>query len=107
MKSLPESVHAGLFVVGGGVDKFLAPAHDYRTGWRYDPGCMTAADQRAREAMEHIEGFRESAFVHEWTEPDSILMIDNRIALHARSAVPEGDESRVLKRVAFRIGGNP
>jgi alpha-ketoglutarate-dependent taurine dioxygenase len=66
---------------------------------------MTAADQRARDAMEHIEGFRESAFVHEWTAPNIILMIDNRVALHARAAVPEGDQSRVLKRVAFSTGG--
>lgn len=102
---LPESVRDGLFVVSGGADKFLAPAHENRTGWRYDPGCMTPADQRAREAMEHIDGLRESSFIHEWTDSDMILMIDNRVSLHARSAILAGDEDRVLKRVAFNTDG--
>jgi hypothetical protein len=102
---MPESVREGLFVVNSGSDAFLAAAHKSDTGWRFDPGCMTPADQRAREAEEYIAGLRESAFVHEWSEKDTILLVDNRISLHARAAVREGDEGRVIRRVAFNSKG--
>jgi hypothetical protein len=103
----PSGLGAGLFVVRSGKDRFLAAAHDYREGYRYDPGCMTPCDQRAREAVRYFESLIVNAHRHEWTEPDQVLVIDNRRALHARGAVGADDVDRELTRVAYTVAAKP
>lgn len=101
---LLTGLRAGLFMVSSGKERFLAAARDAE-GWRYDPGCMSPCDQRAREAVLYFESLGPSAHSHQWTEPDQVLVIDNRRALHARGAVSAADVDRTLFRVAYHIGG--
>ena len=91
----------GMFLVQNGRDSFYAPA---RSGarYRFDPGCMTACDARAREVEEYFTSQLAQAATYEWTASGQVLVIDNQQALHARSAVVEGDSDRELIRVAFR-----
>jgi hypothetical protein len=93
----------GIFTVRGGSDAFLASAQD-RGGIRFDPGCMTAADSRARRAVEYFEGVMGEAVRYDWTKAGQILVIDNRQVLHARGAA-ELEPERVIRRVAVRISG--
>lgn len=90
-----------MFLVQNGRDSFYAPA---RSGarYRFDPGCMTACDARAREVEEYFTSQLAQAATYEWTASGQVLVIDNQQALHARSAVVEGDSDRELIRVAFR-----
>ncbi|MGA0568626.1 TauD/TfdA family dioxygenase [Rathayibacter sp. KR2-224] len=100
-ESLPESVHEGVFTVDGGRGRFYASAWT-ESGYRYDPGCMTPADSRAREAAEFFEEARADAVEHRWETPGTLLLFDNRAVLHARAAVVENDGNREIRRVAFR-----
>ncbi|WP_236825533.1 MULTISPECIES: TauD/TfdA family dioxygenase [unclassified Blastococcus] len=95
-------LRAGLFMVSSGKERFLAAARDAE-GWRYDPGCMSPCDQRAREAVGYFESVAANAYSHHWTEPDQVLVIDNRRALHARAAVSAADGDRALTRVAYLV----
>lgn len=97
------ALYHGMFLVNNGPDSFYAPA---RSGarYRFDPGCMTACDARAREVEDYFTGQLAQAATYEWTASGQVLVIDNRQALHARSAVVEGDTDRELVRVAFRTG---
>ena len=99
----PTSLFGGIFVVRTGASGFLAHSYDYRTGYRYDPGCMTPADERAHEAARYFATLTSQAFPHEWTDPDQVLVIHNRWSLHARAAVGEGDTERELTRIAYRV----
>ncbi len=99
--SHPDELGNGVFLVKGAHDCFLSPAHDYSMGWRYDPGCMTACDRRARQVDSFVQEASRDAYCHEWSEPGQVLVIDNRNALHARCAVSENDEHRLLRRIAF------
>lgn len=91
----------GLFVVSTGGNSFLAPAfEDGRL--RYDPGCMTAADERARRVRAFFADARESAVEHGWDTPDLVLVINNRAVVHARDdASTEPD--RTIHRLAVTI----
>jgi hypothetical protein len=93
----------GMFLVSNGRDSFYAPA---RSGsrFRYDPGCMTPCDARAREVQTYFEHESSRASVHEWSAAGQVLVVDNRRALHARPAVADGDVDRELTRIAFRVG---
>jgi hypothetical protein len=93
----------GMFLVNNGSDSFYAPARS-SARYRFDPGCMTACDARAREVGDFFMSQLEHAATYEWTASDQVLVIDNQQALHARSAVIEGDTDRELVRVAFRAG---
>jgi hypothetical protein len=95
----------GMFLVRDGRDSFYAPARS-ASGYRYDPGCMTPCDARAREVQGYFEQESSRALVHEWSAADQVLVVDNRRALHARSAVADGDLERELIRIAFRIGAD-
>jgi len=91
---------SGIFLVRSGNQPFLAHA---ATGSRirYDPGCMTPCDQRARIAAQFLAD-RKDTHEHGWTQPNQMLLIDNRQILHARHEVSETDATtRVLHRLAF------
>jgi len=105
---LPAALRHGMFLVHNGSDSFFAPAwvgtrDQYAPGWyRYDPGCMTACDARAREVEQYFTNQLADAATHEWSDADQVLVVDNRRTLHARSAVAKDDMDRELTRVAFR-----
>jgi alpha-ketoglutarate-dependent taurine dioxygenase len=98
----PNAMQHGMFLVSNGPESFFAPA---LTGsrYRYDPGCMTACDARARQVAQFFNDQLEHAVVHEWISGEQLLVVDNRSALHARAAVAPGDEERTLARVALRL----
>jgi hypothetical protein len=91
----------GMFLVNTGRDSFYAPVIAGNR-WRYDPGCMTPCDARARHVGEYLAAQLTRAWTWEWTRAGQVLVIDNRSVLHARAAVADGDEDRELTRVAFR-----
>jgi hypothetical protein len=97
------AIDHGMFLVRNGRDSFYAPARS-RSGYRYDPGCMTPCDARAREVQEYLDQQLSRATVHEWPDGGQVLVVDNRHTMHARPAVAEGDLDRELTRIAFRIG---
>lgn len=92
----------GMFLVRNGRDSFYAPALSGRR-YRYDPGCMTPCDARAREVVQYFDEQLGNSAVHEWGAADQLLVIDNRDSMHARSAVADGDQARELTRIAFHI----
>jgi hypothetical protein len=105
-----EAMCHGLFVVGSGRSAFLSPVlEETRRGrkLRYDPTIMIPADARAHEAAEYLNDAQAPAFAFQWTEPDSILVIDNRSVLHGRAALLEGDIDRELTRQAFYLPEEP
>jgi len=91
----------GMFLVRNGRDSFYAPAFS-RSRYRYDPGCMSPCDARARQVEEHFTNQLARAIPHEWSRGGQVLVIDNRRTLHARRAVAEDDLDRELTRVSFR-----
>jgi hypothetical protein len=91
----------GMFLVHSGGDSFYAPVLEGGR-YRYDPGCMTACDARAREVEEYLAAQTTEAEAFEWTDGGQVLVLDNRRVLHARAAVAEDDMGRELIRVAFR-----
>ena len=101
--STTTALSDGMFLVRNGHDSFYAPALS-GSRYRYDPGCMTPCDARAREVQEYFEHQLSRAFVHEWSAAGQVLVVANRRALHARSAVADGDLERELTRIAFRTG---
>lgn len=91
----------GMFLVGTGPTSFFAPAWDDTRGLRFDPGCMTPCDSRARVAAAFLADAGE-AVPHNWSEERHVLVVDNTRALHGRGAVAEDDEDRELIRIAYR-----
>ena len=103
--TIPDPLRQGVFIVRGNGVSFLSSA--YQDGrFRFDPGCMDPGDDYAREAVQFFEAARESAHTHRWEEPDQLLFIDNRTALHARDAITSDAETRNIERLAFRVEGN-
>lgn len=102
IKDLCEAAGQGVFMVrpGEGGKDFLATAHDSK-GLRFDPLCMTPMDtysSRITRAMENPSEDRVGRF--EWDVPGKVLLIRNRMILHAREAVSDGDENRAIYRMA-------
>jgi hypothetical protein len=94
----------GLFTVRSGKTAFLAPALGSNQV-RYDPGCMTPSDARARRAAEYFDSRLAHAAQFAWDEPGLVLVIANRFVLHARGdATAELD--RKLVRIALRVDDN-
>lgn len=89
----------GIFTVRGNGESFLAVAHD-RNGLRLDPVVMSPGDAFARETVAYVEAARPRAHVHSWDEPDLLLFIDNRRALHARNEVLDPD-TRSITRIVY------
>ena len=97
-----DDLNGGMFLVGGGPSAFFAPASDGGGCVRFDPGCMSPCDSRARAAATFLSDTTE-AVAYEWTEPGQVLVIDNSRTLHARGAVGSDDLDRELLRVALRV----
>lgn len=97
--SLPTGALGGLFLVSGGSERFLAGLRTDEGAWRWDPGCMTACDQRAREAVKFLTSL-EATTEHTWDEANQILLIDNRRVLHARGDATD-DPLRRLTRMTY------
>ncbi|MBR7838524.1 TauD/TfdA family dioxygenase [Actinospica durhamensis] len=97
----PEYVRHGIFLVHSGKGSFFSPAA-VGVRFRYDPGCMTPCDERARRTAAYFERFLERATEHQWDQPDTILIIDNRRVLHARASAAEEPE-REIQRIAYRL----
>lgn len=101
-----DDIRHGLFAVDDGQASFLAPACN---GWptlggqiRFDPGCMTPVDSRARGVSAHFANALESATRFDWTQQDQVLVIDNRRVLHAR-ADSVSDPNRLMYRLMLRV----
>lgn len=95
----PEFAQHGVFTVRNGQQSFLAAAAE-GAQLRFDPVCMSAADNYARQSVDYFTS--RPAKPHYWDSGNKLLIIDNRRSLHARAAVAEGDESRKLERLTFR-----
>jgi Taurine catabolism dioxygenase TauD, TfdA family len=100
----PDFLSHGVFLVVNGKDSFFSTAYSGRR-LRYDPGCMIPCDARAREAVRYFEDAMDSAYEHSWDEPDRVLLIDNRKALHARPSAVD-DSHREIRRVSFYLNHN-
>jgi hypothetical protein len=100
---LPEFTLHGIFLVSSGKNSFFTTTFS-REGLRYDPGCMTPCDARARQTEAIFMEAADKAVDHEWSEPGMILVINNRRALHARASAVE-EPARELQRVSFHVKG--
>ncbi|WP_156382766.1 hypothetical protein [Sanguibacter sp. Leaf3] len=98
----PKGIYSGVFRVDAGKDTFLTTALS-RGRMRYDPGCMTPLDARAREVSRYFEEQLANAHPFSWDTENLVLLIDNKRALHARGSVAAGDEGRSLTRLAYRV----
>jgi alpha-ketoglutarate-dependent taurine dioxygenase len=90
----------GVFLVDNGRDSFFTSAAT-SGGFRFDPGCMVACDQRSRRLAMFFEEALVEAHSHHWETPEQVLLINNRTTLHARAALSDQDRSRSLVRIAF------
>lgn len=99
----PECARHGIFLVHSGGDSFFSPAYA-NARFRYDPGCMTPCDARARETVRHFEAAAKRATEHRWEHADTVLIIDNRRTLHARASAAN-EPQREIQRVAYRLKG--
>jgi hypothetical protein len=104
-QSVPwDDLRGGMFLVGTGSSAFFAPALKGAgsTGrLRFDPGCMTPCDARARVAAKFLSDTTSATRV-DWTSPGQILVLDNSRTLHGRGEVHDEDLDRELVRIAFR-----
>lgn len=97
-------LEGGMFLVGVGSSAFFSPAVEgawRRRRLRFDPGCMTPCDSRARAAAEFLSDTT-SATRLDWTSPGQVLVISNSRTLHGRGQVVDDDLDRELVRIAFR-----
>ena len=96
-----ESIRHGIFLVHNGAESFFSAA--FANGrFRYDPGCMTPCDARARQAVRYFENALKSAVEHRWDQAGTVLVIDNRRVLHARASAEDEPEGE-LQRIAYRL----
>lgn len=100
--ALGDALSHGMFLVENGHCSFYAPA--YRDGFRYDPGCMKPADNRAEQVADYFGQLELAATAYQWEGPGKTLIVANRKALHGR-----GDATRTthreLRRVMLRRSG--
>lgn len=103
-REYPSAIWSGVFTVRGNEGSFLAHAYANQR-LRFDPVCMSPADQLAKEAKKFLEDTREGAHTHTWSAGKTLLFIDNRNALHGREAVVDAAdaESRVIERAAYYL----
>jgi len=99
--SVTQDMEHGVFLVQHGPESFFSTALSGHY-LRYDPGCMSPCDERARNTAQYYAEAIESVVEHHWDEPGTVLLINNRRVLHARAAAQDEPE-RELKRVAFRL----
>ena len=103
-RDYPSALRNGVFTVRGNDSSFLAHAYANQR-LRFDPVCMSPADQLAREAKAFLENTRDRAHTHTWSAGRTLLFIDNRQTLHGREAVADAVdvESRVIERSAYYL----
>jgi hypothetical protein len=104
-EALPAAARDGIFTVRGNGESFLAVASDHR-GLRFDPVVMSPGDAFARETLAFFKDVRSNGHVHSWNEPNVVLFINNRRALHARDKVLDPD-TRSVTRIAYRWDAKP
>lgn len=100
-----DDLRHGLFNVHTGQLTFLASAlvgYGSRMEVRFDPGCMTPADGRARRAARFFDACATDAVTFAWDRPEIVLAIDNRRVLHAR-ADASAEPDRHMERLALRL----
>ena len=90
----------GVFLVHSGRRSFYSTVLG-RGGIRYDPGCMSACDQRAHELAEVFREEKHELDQVAWSQQNQVLLILNRQVLHGRAAVVDGDLDRELTRIAY------
>lgn len=100
----PTSLSNGVFTVRGNGDSFLAHAYA-KQRLRFDPVCMSPADQLAKDAKRFLEDAQEGAHTHFWNAGNTLLFIDNLKALHGREAVADVADaaSRVIERATYYL----
>lgn len=99
---IPRAAQNGVFVVYNGKERWLTQGHSLGK-IRFDPGCMSPADQSAMELSRILIAPPEEEVEHiHWDSEGKIVIIDNRRVLHGRSSISEGDEGRSLKRLAVK-----
>lgn len=99
-----DDLRGGMFLVGIGPSAFFAPplkGASTTRRLRFDPGCMTPCDARARAAAKFLSDTA-SATRFDWTSPGQVLVLDNSRTLHGRGEVNGGDLDRELVRIALR-----
>lgn len=103
----PPHLDDGVFLVQSGRDSFYTTARMDR-GVRFDPGCMTPCDQRARELSDYFVHLSDGAEEHQWTAANQVLVVDNRRTVHGRAAAnfPSGKD-RALSRISFLTQSKP
>jgi alpha-ketoglutarate-dependent taurine dioxygenase len=98
--NVPEAVREGIFTVRGNGMSFLTTAYEgYK--FRFDPVTMSPGDALARDAVKWFEDQRQNSLLHTWDQEHQLLFIDNRRALHAREAVTDDADTRVLGRLSL------
>jgi len=103
--ALPAAARDGIFTVRGNGESFLAVAHN-QDRLRFDPVVMSPGDAFAHETVAYLDAARPRSEVHLWDEPDLLLFIDNRRALHARDRVLDA-ETRSISRIVYQWGEKP
>lgn len=99
---IPQDSQNGVFVVRNGKERWLTQAYNDGT-IRFDPGCMSPADQSARGLSRILTTPPEQEIEHiHWDARGKIVVIDNKRILHGRSRLSEGDNTRRLKRLAVK-----
>ncbi|MEO7261016.1 MAG: hypothetical protein ABI047_07160 [Jatrophihabitantaceae bacterium] len=101
--SIRPDLRNGIFLVASASERTLQTAQ-IGTAIRFDPGCMTPCDQRARRVADFFGEALGRARPHLWKGPGHVLVIDNRRMLHARGQVGEADAGRSLTRLMLRTG---
>jgi hypothetical protein len=97
----PPHLDDGVFLVQSGRDSFYTTAR-VDQGVRFDSGCMTPCDQRARQLSDYILRLSDDAEEHQWIAANQVLVIDNRRTVHGRAAASSpGDRDRALNRISF------
>lgn len=96
-----DAIAHGVFLVDSGRESFFATAKLKPNHIRYDPGCMSPCDQRARASAKYFADVEGEARKYEWSTRNNFVMIDNRMVLHARADATD-DHSRLLKRLMYR-----
>lgn len=98
---IPDHLAHGVFLVSNGKDSFFTTAYA-QDRFRYDPGCMEPCDARARATVRYFGEALKSAVEHSWNAPGTVLVVDNRQALHARASAVD-DPNRELQRLSFHL----
>lgn len=103
----PSFLRSGVFTVNKLDGSFLTHAYE-NSRLRYDPGCMTPSDHLAKKVVSYFDAARSDAHIHQWSEDDTLLFIENNRALHARDALrtPEEQNTRHIQRMTFSLERN-